>query len=199
MPFINVKMLEGRSEEQRRELVQVMTDAMVNICGAKPEGTTVVIENVARDHWAKGGVLMSDQGSSRKETTGNSDADLRDAILAADQDFMQTFRRGDAKAIAALYTSDGQLLPAHSDLVTGQRAIQEFWEAAIDSGIKTAQLDTLEVEGYGDTAIEVGKYRLGGEVEQVLDEGKYIVIWKWENGRWRLHRDIWNTSMPAPE
>ena len=61
MPFINVKMLEGRSEEQKRKLVKAMTDAIVNICEAKPEGTTVVIEEVARDRWAKGGVLISDR------------------------------------------------------------------------------------------------------------------------------------------
>jgi len=193
MPFINVKMLEGRSEEQKRELVQAMTDAMVNICGAKSECTTVVIDEVSRDHWETGGALISDQGSPRKEIMANSDADL----LAADHDFMQTFGRGDAKAIAARYTSDGQLLPAHSDLVTGRQVIQDFWQAAIDTGIKTVQLDTLEVEGYGGTAIEVGKYKLGGEEEQVLDEGKYIVIWKRENGQWRMHRDIWNTSMAA--
>ena len=61
MPFINVKMLAGRSEEQKRELVKAITDAMVNICGAKPEGTTVLIEDVAKEDWAKGGILMSDQ------------------------------------------------------------------------------------------------------------------------------------------
>ncbi len=61
MPFINVKMLEGRSQEQKRELVTALTDAIVNICGAKREGTTVVIEEFARNHWAKGGVLLSDQ------------------------------------------------------------------------------------------------------------------------------------------
>ena len=61
MPFINVKMLEGRSEEQKRELVKAITDAMVNICGAKSEGTTVVIESLAKEDWAKGGILMSDR------------------------------------------------------------------------------------------------------------------------------------------
>ena len=127
-----------------------------------------------------------------------TEADLRDAIVVADHNFMQTFARGDAKAIANLYTSDGQLLPAHHDVVTGQQAIQEFWQVAIDGGVKTIQLDTIEVGGHGDMAIEVGKYRLGGEGEQLLDEGKYIVIWKREDSQWRLHRDIWNTSMPAP-
>ena len=61
MPFINVKMLEGRSQEQKRQLVKAMTDAIVNICQAKREGTTVVIEEHSRDHWAKGGVLISDE------------------------------------------------------------------------------------------------------------------------------------------
>jgi ketosteroid isomerase-like protein len=31
---------------------------------------------------------------------------------------------------------------------------------------------------------------------KVVDRGKYIVIWKREQGQWKLHRDIWNTSMP---
>jgi hypothetical protein len=32
----------------------------------------------------------------------------------------------------------------------------------------------------------------------VLDEGKYIVIWKQVEGQWKLHRDILNSSRPAP-
>jgi hypothetical protein len=31
----------------------------------------------------------------------------------------------------------------------------------------------------------------------ILDTGKYIVIWKRENGAWKWHRDIWNSSRPA--
>ena len=61
MPFVNVKMLEGRTHEQKQALVKAITDAMVDTCGAKAEGTMVVIEDVARDHWARGGVLLSEQ------------------------------------------------------------------------------------------------------------------------------------------
>ena len=46
MPFINVKMLEGRTHEQKRELARAITDAMVNICDAKADGTMVVIEDI---------------------------------------------------------------------------------------------------------------------------------------------------------
>ena len=60
MPFVNVRMLEGRSHEQKRDLVKAITEAMVGICNAKAEGTMVVIEEVPRDHWARGGVLLSE-------------------------------------------------------------------------------------------------------------------------------------------
>lgn len=61
MPFIEIKMLEGRSDDQKRELVKAITDAMVDICQAPPESTMIVIEEFPRDHWAKGGKLISNQ------------------------------------------------------------------------------------------------------------------------------------------
>jgi 4-oxalocrotonate tautomerase len=63
MPYINVKMLEGRSDDQKRRLVKAITDAMVEICGAKESGTSVVIEEHPKNHWAVGGVLVSDRDS----------------------------------------------------------------------------------------------------------------------------------------
>ena len=124
-------------------------------------------------------------------------AELHQAIAAADQNFVRTFGRGDAAGMAALYTADGQLLPSNSDFVSGQQGIQAFWQGVMDMGIKEAQLETVELEGHGDTAIEVGRYELGDGAGNVLDRGKYLVIWKNESGTWKLHRDIWNTSVAA--
>ena len=123
--------------------------------------------------------------------------DVHDAIVAADETFMTTFSRGDAAGIAALYTENGQFLPPNSDFVTGKQAIQATFQAFMDMGIKGINLETIEVEGYGDTASEVGKYTLEGVGGQVMDQGKFIVIWKQEAGQWKLHRDIINSSMPA--
>jgi 4-oxalocrotonate tautomerase len=61
MPFVTVKMLEGRTKEQKRELVKAITDAVVEICKTSADGTMVVIEEVSREHWAKGGVLFSER------------------------------------------------------------------------------------------------------------------------------------------
>ncbi len=123
---------------------------------------------------------------------------IRSALTATNETFMEAFRQGDAAALAATYTTNGQALPPQSDIITERSAIQAFWQGALDMGIKAAQLETVELESHGDTAIEVGKYTLQGEGGQRLDTGKYVVIWKQESGQWKWHRDMWNSSVPVP-
>jgi uncharacterized protein (TIGR02246 family) len=131
------------------------------------------------------------------QPTQQDSTKIREAIVTANGNFMEAFNKGDAAGVAALYTAEGQLLPGNSDFVTGTQAIQDFWQAVMDMGIKSAKLETIEVEGMGKTAYEVGKYQLFADGDQMLDQGKYIVIWKQVEGEWKLHRDIWNTSMPV--
>ena len=123
--------------------------------------------------------------------------DVRKSIQAANDKFMATFKRGDAAGLAALYTQEGQVLPPNVDFVSGQQAIQGFWQAVFDMGIKAAELEIIEAEKHGDTVVEVSKFKLLGGEGQVLDEGKYIAIWKKDDGKWKLHRDIFNSSKPA--
>ncbi|HEB26628.1 MAG TPA: SgcJ/EcaC family oxidoreductase [Porticoccus sp.] len=123
--------------------------------------------------------------------------DVYDAIVAADKTFMSTFSQGNAAAIANLYTEDGQFLAPNGGFVTGRKAIEDTFQSFMNMGVKEIKLEVLEVEGYGDTASEVGKYTLEGEGGQVMDEGKFVVLWKQEAGQWKLHRDIINTSMPV--
>ncbi len=126
-------------------------------------------------------------------------SDSTDAIRAANDRFMDAFNNGDTESVAGLYTAEGQVLPPGGDVITGKAGIQVFWQALVEMGIKSAKLETLELNEYTDTAVEVGKYTLGGEDDQVLDQGKYIVIWRQEDGQWKLHRDIFNTSIPAKD
>jgi uncharacterized protein (TIGR02246 family) len=122
--------------------------------------------------------------------------DVNAAIAAANLKFMEAFARQDAAGMAGMYTADGQLMPANSDFVSGTSAIEQFWGGAMGMGIRTAKLETVELEAHGETAVEVGKYTLGGDEGQTLDQGKYVVVWKNDGGTWKLHRDIWTTSMP---
>jgi 4-oxalocrotonate tautomerase len=61
VPLIVVKMLEGRSVEQKRRLVREMTNAVVKYTGAPEEQVDVIIEDYPKENWAKGGVLFYDK------------------------------------------------------------------------------------------------------------------------------------------
>ena len=124
---------------------------------------------------------------------------LRQEIAAANAEFMAGAEQQDAAALAALYTKGGQILPPNSDVVTGREAIQGFWQAVMDMGIRRAELEIVEVEDHGKTAIEVSRFTLYAEGDAVADRGKYIVVWKRKKGVWKLHRDIFNSSMPPAE
>lgn len=122
-------------------------------------------------------------------------SDIHSTINEISKNFESTFSQSDAAQLADFYTENGMLLPAGSDFVQGKQNIQEYWQVAIDMGIKNIELEILEVEQHDDTAIEMSKFKLSDANDQVIDQGKGIVIWKYENNAWKLHRDIWNSSI----
>ena len=120
--------------------------------------------------------------------------DIHAAIRAAYDAFESTFACADAAGMAALYTADGMLLPTGTGMISGSEAIQDFWQGAMDMGVATAKIDIAEVSEHAHIVVDVGHYVLGAANGHVLERGKYIVIWRNENGRWKLHRDIWNSN-----
>jgi uncharacterized protein (TIGR02246 family) len=116
----------------------------------------------------------------------------RAAIEAANKRFSAALAKGDAAAVAALYTADAELLPPGAPVVKGQAGIQQFWKGAVDSGLKHLTLASREVQTHGDTAHEIGTATMKDDAGAVTGTGKYVVIWKRVGGDWKLHRDIWN-------
>jgi 4-oxalocrotonate tautomerase len=61
MPLVILKMLEGRSVEQKRRLAREITDVVVKLTGAPEDQVDVIIEDYPRENWAKGGTLFRDK------------------------------------------------------------------------------------------------------------------------------------------
>lgn len=61
MPFIQVKLIEGvYSPEQKKRIIEKITDAMVEVEGEAMRGVTwVVVEEVKSGDWAIGGKCLS--------------------------------------------------------------------------------------------------------------------------------------------
>ncbi|MBU0684848.1 MAG: DUF4440 domain-containing protein [Thermoplasmatota archaeon] len=125
---------------------------------------------------------------------------VRKAIRAANRKFGEGIRKGDPAAVGLLYTEDAILMPPNNEMIRGRHGTEGFWGAAIKMGVRDAILTTVELRQVGNEVHEVGNYALRIQPEgqkPFEDKGKYVVIWKQEaEGTWKLHRDIWNSSLP---
>ncbi len=103
--------------------------------------------------------------------------------------------RRDFAALERVYTRNARLLPPGAPMVAGRAAVAGFWRGALDAlGVESLRLHTLTLDVLGDSAQEVGRAELavkGGGAPVAL---KYVVLWKREDGGWRLDVDIWNAD-----
>jgi len=61
MPLVVVKMIEGRTVEQKRLLAREITDVVMRVTNVTEDHVDVIIEDYPRENWAKAGTLFADR------------------------------------------------------------------------------------------------------------------------------------------
>jgi len=62
MPFAQIYLIEGRTEEQKRAVIEKVTDALVEALGAPKENVRVWIHDVPKSNWGIAGKSAKDLG-----------------------------------------------------------------------------------------------------------------------------------------
>lgn len=114
----------------------------------------------------------------------------RAAIEVAGRELAAAVARGDAPAIASWYSEDARVYMPLWGEFRGRSAIERHWRDVFDAGIRDCTFQTLEVQGTGEAAYEIGQYLLREASGRVVARGKYMSLWKHENDVWLIHRDI---------
>ena len=122
---------------------------------------------------------------------------LLQAVKLQNAKFAELTSKQNFKSAAGIYTENGQLLQPNGMTITGRKGIAEYWKATFASGVNEIKVVTKEVEGKGDMLYEIGSYEAYIKGGQLVDDGKFIVIWKKVNGDWLRHKDIWNSNRKA--
>ena len=60
MPYVTVKMIEGRTDEQKRALCEKVTEAVVETTGAPAEAVVVIIEEMTKNNYSVAGKRLID-------------------------------------------------------------------------------------------------------------------------------------------
>ena len=61
MPIVQIEMLEGRTLEQKKLLVEKVTQAIVESIGTAPENVSIIIRDMSKDNYARAGKLASEK------------------------------------------------------------------------------------------------------------------------------------------
>ena len=61
MPYVSVRITrDGVTADQKRQIVEEITDTLVRVLGKRPEHTHVVIQEIAEEDWGFAGMLTDD-------------------------------------------------------------------------------------------------------------------------------------------
>ena len=137
-------------------------------------------------------VACNNAKTDTKQETAYDPAATKAEINTSNQQFEQAFVKGDSIGVVALYHTDAKVFPPNMD--EGNRtALGSIVATVPKMGIKNIRLNTSEVMGGPDQVVETGSYEMS-DSSKVVDKGHYIVVWKKEGDKWKIYRDIWNSS-----
>jgi uncharacterized protein (TIGR02246 family) len=121
-------------------------------------------------------------------------AGVRRAVDAGNAAYIEAFKQRKPAAFAALFTVDGAMINARGRVFRGRRAIEARMKDVMSRVRMTeGRIETSSLVLMDGLAYETGKWWFSfaadtGAAEP--DSGRYVVLWKPEGGRWKLHRDI---------
>ncbi|HEY0680423.1 MAG TPA: hypothetical protein VGD17_19205 [Chitinophagaceae bacterium] len=95
---------------------------------------------------------------------------------------------------------DAWIMPPNMPSLKGKTAAPVFFTIAYrQMGIRNVILTMEELVGDESYQAETGNFQLIDKSGKTLDRGKYLVLWKNENGIWRMHRDCFNSDGPLSQ
>ena len=112
----------------------------------------------------------------------------RTEIEALGKQFSEDFGNRDSVALANHYASDGML-----GSVKGKDNLISTWGKYIKYGIEHGTPNVKYISNSfasdDEYVVELGIYQYLDEGGNVKGHGKYVVVWKQEDGEWKIYRD----------
>lgn len=143
------------------------------------------------------GCSNTDKTKETASTETKSTFDLTVAkkeIEEANRAFMELVSKGDSVGLANFYTVDAKFMNEGAPAVEGRANIQTAMSNILKSGISKIDIRLKEVFGTEALLAEEGDLTIYVKDNAVAEE-KYIVLWKKEDGKWKLFRDIFNSNV----
>ena len=116
-------------------------------------------------------------------------------IQASNVVYSEAFAKRDSLTWLNCYSKDAKLFTPNGPTFSGHSEISNFYSGSLQMGLTGLNLTANEVMGNEDGVLETGNYELFIADGTKVDNGKYVVYWKKEDGKWKMHRDMFNSDV----
>lgn len=109
--------------------------------------------------------------------------------------FSKYYMKADFESLANAYCEDGIILPPGADIIKGREAIKKRWILPEGVAVPYHKITPTEINIMGDYAYDIGYYEgksIRKDKSEVSWKGKYLIVWKKEDGDWKIYADAWN-------
>ena len=112
----------------------------------------------------------------------------RTIIEGLDKQFSKDFYNGDSVALANYYSSDAKFgsLKGKEILSAWGRMIRN----SINDNTRNLLFTTTAFTGDSVYMVDLGIYEERDDKNNLKNKGRYLVVWKQENGEWKIYRDM---------
>ncbi len=120
---------------------------------------------------------------------------VKKTIEATNAIYFNLFTKNDG-AIVSLYTEDACLLVPNGPPICGREALKKDFEDTFAAGrVKGVKFTTKDVYGDGKEYVtEEGTWQVFDLGGKLLDDGKYLKLWRRTKEGWKIFRDLFNSN-----
>jgi ketosteroid isomerase-like protein len=123
-----------------------------------------------------------------------SDAELTRAISALDTQLFDAYNNCDIDKLGSMVTDDLEFYHDKTGLAVGKKvfldAIKNNICGKVTRELVKGSLEVYPLKGYGAVEIGVHRFHHPGVQNDVLGEAKFIHLWQYKDGAWKVTRVI---------
>jgi ketosteroid isomerase-like protein len=117
-------------------------------------------------------------------------------IAEMNKSYGKRFTTNDRGFYNERYCKEAAVYSPNVPAVLGIDSIINFFYGSGNNGEAVIELPPNNIYGNADLVVEDGTYNFPDGKGGSVDKGKFIALWKQEDGKWKLYREIWNTDLP---
>ena len=143
------------------------------------------------------GLLASACASQETPAPRDDLAAMRAIIEQKYEQFTKAHVEGDVATIDAMFTRDAKSFPPGGEAAVGPAAIHDLTVEYLKAGVKEFREVTTDFYGNAELLIDQGTYTMTWGPDNTTERGKYLNVWRQEDGVWKIHANIWKIAPRA--